>query len=247
MKAYITQNNKIQIVSICFILLVWQVLAVLASNEIKLPTPISTISSLFEIVTSNNFFINIAGTLKRVLISFIISFILGTSLGILAGFYERFFYFLKPIVIILKSTPTIAVILLSLIWLGREISPILVGFLIVFPLIYSTVVTSISNIDKTLIEMVTVYNFSTIKRFKHLYLPSIWSNLSSIAVSTVGLSIKVCIAAEVLSQPKYGIGSGFQLEKVALNTGGLIAWSIIAVLLAELFEHILSYFFKKIT
>ncbi len=240
MKACITKNNLYQILSIVILLFLWQIFAMVVQNEIKLPSPYDTYISLIDIVSKDNFLINIMGTIKRTFISFFISFVLGITLGMLSGFYDAVHYILKPIMLVLRSTPTFVIILLSLIWLGREISPILVGFLVVFPLIYNAVEDSIKNVDNKLLEMTKMYCFSKKKKLKYLFIPTIKSSLLAISATTIGLNIKVCIAAEVLSQPKYAIGSGFQMEKVALNTAGVIAWTIIAILLSALCEYIVS-------
>ncbi len=244
MKAYITKNKTYQILSVLILIFIWQILAMAIKNEIKLPSPYDTFISLLEILSSDNFLIDIMGTLKRTFISFFTSFALGISLGMLSGFYKPVHYSLRPIMLVLRSTPTIAIILLSLLWFGREFSPILVGFLVVFPLIYNAVENSIKNVDKDLLEMTRIYGFSNKKKLKHSFIPTIKSSLLAISATTIGLNIKVCIAAEVLSQPQNAIGSGFQMEKVALNTAGVLAWAVIAILLSALCEYIISKILK---
>lgn len=62
--------------------------------------------------------------------------------------------------------------------------------------------------------------------------------LMSIFVSTLSLTFKVVIAGEVHGQPKYGIGSQIQMEKVNFNTTGIFAWIIIIVFISLIFELI---------
>ena len=51
------------------------------------------------------------------------------------------------------------------------------------------------------------------------------------AISTsFGIGWKVVIAAEVLSQPKYAIGTSLQNSKLYLNIDEVFAWTIIAIL-----------------
>ncbi|HAE91256.1 MAG TPA: ABC transporter permease, partial [Tissierella sp.] len=54
------------------------------------------------------------------------------------------------------------------------------------------------------------------------------------------INLKMVIAGEVLSQPKYAIGSNLQLQKMYLNTSGIFAWIIIILFIAKLFEYILE-------
>lgn len=237
---YILKTNKFQILSIVLILVFWSIFANIVNNPIKIPSPYLTFTEMVKIVSSDTFLLEISSTLLRVFKSFVLAFALGLSLGMLSGFNKIFYYLLNPVILVLKSMPTIAVILLSLIWLGREISPILVAFLIAFPVIYTSVLNGIRNIDKKLLDMTEIYKFSKKKKFFHLYLPSIRSSLIAISKTSLSLALKVCIAAEVLSQPKNSIGTSFQIEKVALNTAGVLAWAIIVIILAGIIDLIIT-------
>ena len=44
-----------------------------------------------------------------------------------------------PILNFLGSVPTMAIIILALIWLNNEIVPMFVGFIMIFPILYETV------------------------------------------------------------------------------------------------------------
>ncbi|MFV0503120.1 MAG: ABC transporter permease [Lachnospirales bacterium] len=237
-------NNKYKIFIIIVLVSIWFLFATYISNEIKIPSPIRVIEELIVIVLDKNFLLNLVSTCKRVIFSFLLSFTLGIVLGMISGFYGFIRDLLEPIILVLKSMPTMAVILLALIWLGRESSPILVCFLVCFPIIYSTVVSGIINIDKKLLEMVNIYRFTKMKKLFHLYLPSIVASLAAILPTGFSLTFKVCIAAEVLSQPKYAMGTGFQMERVALNTAGVLAWAIITIILSGVFETIISKILK---
>ena len=68
----------------------------------------------------------------------------------------------------------------------------------------------------------------------------------SIFVSTFSLAFKVVIAGEVHGQPKYGMGSQIQIEKVNFNTSGIFAWIIIIVLISLIFELINSILRKRV-
>ncbi|MCD6342953.1 MAG: hypothetical protein J7L76_04140 [Spirochaetaceae bacterium] len=68
-------------------------------------------------------------------------------------------------------------------------------------------------------------------------------------MSGLGLSMKVIIAAEVLSQPKTGIGTMFQIERARLNTTGVFAWSLLVILLTAgmdvLFSVVKKHYGKR--
>ncbi len=232
--------------SILAVILIWEIASIVVGNEVKIPSPQSTLKALVLIVSDKSFFTKLTNTIGRVLISFSLSFTIAVVFGVVAGFFKPFYYLLKPVLIVQRSIPTMAVILLALIWLNREIAPVLVGSLIVFPIIYTSVVTGIRSIDTKLLQMTNVYKLDNKTKIKYLYLPSIKKSLISISSVAISLCIKVTIAAEVLSQPKNAIGTSFQMEKVSLNTAGVFAWAIIAITIASFFEYLISMKWRKI-
>lgn len=234
------KNRRYVLISTVIVVLLWWVAARIVNSPVKLPSPQETVLALFEILTSKMFFFQVLGTLRRAIIGFLIAFGAGLVLGIGAGISTPLFYLLKPIVLAQRSVPTMAVILLAMIWLSRELAPILVCVLVIFPIIYSAVVNGIRNIDRQLLEMAQVYHLSRKRRLIHLYLPSISSALFAVAAAAVSLNLKITIAAEVLSQPGLGIGTGFIIEKSVVNTAGVIAWAIVAIVLGALLEFLVS-------
>lgn len=173
---------------------------------------------------------------------FSITTILALVLGVLSGLKPSIRYALKPIVTLFKAVPTMAVILLALIWLKSERAPTLVAFLVTFPILYQNVVEGLLQMDVRLIEMAQIYNIGQLKMIKDIYLPSLKNYLLAGISSALGLTVKIVIAAEVLSQPYMSIGTNFQMEKVNLNTAGVFAWSLFCVLLVA----ILDFGVKKI-
>jgi NitT/TauT family transport system permease protein len=245
MKNNKNRNQNYIWISTVLVLVLWWILAEIVDNQIKFPTPYDTAQNFIRIITDEDFFLMLFYSTRRLIIGFTISFAIGLILGLISGVSDAFYYFIKPIILTLRSVPTMAVILLSLIWLSREISPILVVSLVVFPIIYSAVVNGIRNVDKQLLEMTSIYKLSRKRKIFHLYLPSIRSSLASVLAAAISLNVKISIAAEVLSQPKYGIGTGFQMEKYAINTAGVLAWTIIAVVIAGFFEWLIKKLFKR--
>ena len=240
MKTSISQNRLYTMISIVSIIVLWKFLSVWVDNPIMIPSPKITFFEFIKIIRSQNFIMIVTATLIRVIIGFLISFISALILGILSGFFKPIYYLLRPVIVIQKATPTMAIILLAIIWLKSELAPILVGFLIIFPIIYSTVIQGIESVDANLIEMARVYKLSKVTVMKNIYIPSIKSSLMSIASSTIGLNLKVIIAAEVLSQPSVSIGTSFQIEKSNLNTAGVFAWALVSIIIAGGFDFIIK-------
>lgn len=240
MKEYILKDRKLSIISKILIIGIWILLSRIIDNEVIFPTIKSTFFSLIDIIKNPNFLIIICYSILRSLIGFIISLLLAVVIGILSSISKTMYHLMLPIINFLSSVPTMAIIILALIWLNNEFVPIFVGFIMVFPILYETVLKGILNIDNNIISMAQIYKVDKITVIKDIYIPSIFISLSNIFSSTLGINLKMVIAGEVLSQPKYAIGSNLQLQKIYLNTSGVFAWIIIILLIAKLFEYILE-------
>ncbi len=237
-------NSKLQskylVISILTLIVLWQIVALIIAKPIIMPTPLETFRAFLEIVSTEWFFIAVFSTVRRMVLAFIVTLVSAITLGMVAGFYRPFNYMFKPIITTFKAVPTMAVIILAIIWLDSELAPILVSFLVTFPLIYQNVVNGIQNVDPKLIEMVQLYNVGKAKTVKEVYLPSIQSYLMAGISTAVGLNVRIIIAAEVLSQPRISIGTAFQIERANLNTAGVFAWSIIAIIIVGVFEIVIK-------
>ncbi|AOT69007.1 ABC transporter permease [Geosporobacter ferrireducens] len=245
MKASILKNKKTKellytTVSIIVLLLFWKIVSIIVDKEILIPSPENTLTEIIRIMRMPDFAASVTNTLKRTLLGFMIALGAGISLGMLGGFSKPVYYLLRPFVLIHKAVPTMAMILLALIWLESERAPILVGFVVIFPVIYENVVQGIRNVDVKLVEMMDIYKINVVNRLKDLYIPSIRSYLYGGMSAAMGLNLKIIIAAEVLSQPKVSMGTHFQIEKANLNTAGVFAWSLITIFLAGILEQALK-------
>jgi len=155
--------------SVIALIILWKIISIWVGKEIIIPSPENTLERLIFIIKADNFIPSIINTLTRTVLGFLFAFILAIVLGMLSGFFKPVYYLLRPVVLINKAIPTMSVILIALIWLKSELSPILVGFLVIFPILYSSVILGIRNVDIKLIEMVKMYKLSNVKIIKDIY------------------------------------------------------------------------------
>ncbi|MCK5250952.1 MAG: ABC transporter permease subunit [Spirochaetaceae bacterium] len=211
--------------------LIWKLASRIVAREIILPSPESTVAYLAGLLGEGETWIAVGSTLRRVLFSFLMNIMFALASGVVSGFSSRIYYALKPVITVMKAVPTMGVILLSLIWFNSETAVVFVCTLIVFPVLYSSVVTGIRHLDEGLLEMHRVFRIRWPRTLIRFVFPSLRPYLIAGVMSGLGLSMKVIIAAEVLSQPKTGIGTMFQIERARLNTTGVFAWSLLVIIL----------------
>ena len=225
--------------------LAWSLAARLVGREVILPAPETALSYLAGMLLEGETWTAVGWTMGRLALSFSMNIAAALVLGTAAGFAERLEYVLTPVLTVMKSVPTMGVILLSLIWFGSGAAVLFVCTLIVFPVLYGAVLTGIKHLDRKLIEMHRVFRIPWTKALRRFVLPSLTPHLIAGVMSGLGLSMKVIIAAEVLAQPKAGIGTMFQIERARLNTAGVFAWSLLVILLTSGMDLVFSLARKR--
>ncbi len=247
MKISFTDKRFWQVASVAFILAVWQLLSLLAGSDWVLPSPGKTLAATFALFGEPGFLAVVGSTVLRSLAGFAISFVLGVTLGILAGTHRAFHAFLQPMLVTLRSVPVIALILLALIWFTPGTVPVFIALLTMFPFICTNVIDGIRSIDPDLTGMAAFYRVPRGRIIRELYIPGIMPFLVSGASSALGIGWRAIITGEVLSQPRYGIGTLMQGAQTFLNVEAVIAWTLLAVAISFLFEKALRRYERKLT
>ncbi|ADI01800.1 MAG TPA: ABC transporter permease subunit [Syntrophothermus lipocalidus] len=240
------KNSLVTLGSIFFLFLVWKILSLVIGAEIILPAPETTMRDLVNAVRSAAFWQSVEATVYRGLAGFLVSCLAGAVTGFLAGFNSVVFWALQPFMTVIRTTPVMSFILLALIWFRTELVPIFVSFLIAFPIIFDNVVQGIKNVDRQLVEMARLFRVKPWRILFELYIPSILPFLAAGTSSAMGLTWKVIIAAEILSQPTFGIGTQMQNARIYLETARILSWTVVIVFISFVFESILATVERKL-
>jgi NitT/TauT family transport system permease protein len=218
-------------------------------SSIILPTPEETVAEAFRLMGALNFWQSLGATLYRGITGFAVSFILGLAIGFPAGRYPLFTRFIQPYMTIIRSTPVLAIILIALVWFPTEAVPVFVAVLMAFPVVTQNVAAGIRAVNPGLVDMARAYKAGKRRMITGLYLPSLLPFLASGASSALGLAWRVVVAAEVLSQPFFGIGTGMQEAKLRLETPRVFAWTAAALLISWLtdlgFSRLMRFFHTR--
>lgn len=225
--------------SLILIIVIWKILAMKLASPVLLPTPEYTLSKLVDIVRQKEFINIVMATLKRVLISFSISLVLGAVLAYLSHIFEIIKYMIWPLVSFMKATPVMAFILLLMIW-TRAYAPVIVGTMMAFPIIYGNILTGLGEVDEQLLEMAKSFDVDRGQIVKNIYIPSITPYAVAGMTSAFSISFKALIAAEVLVQPKLGIGTVLQNGSMYFETETVFAWVGIILAIAMGFDIVLK-------
>lgn len=221
-------------------LLVWFILAKIVNVDMVLPTPAEAITKFFHLFITNSFWIAVANTILRTLISFSISFALAVVFSIIAYVIPQVGKVFNPIVVILRSVPTMSIILLVLIWMSAKTAPILIAFLILFPQLYASFLSALNGVGDELVEMAKAFKVPLKNRILGLYFPTVLPASLDAMKANVSLCVKVTIAGEVLAQTANSMGIYMQISKIYFDTAELLGWTVMAIILSYALEGVFS-------
>lgn len=218
----------------------------LVNKPIILPSILLIFNELGRIMLSSSFLNIVLTTVIRTIMTFCFVFMMSLVLGVLSGYVKMIRMLLLPIVTLLRTIPTISITIILLIWFGRELGPIMIMALVIFPLLYELVGGAMNQVDPDLLDVCLLFGAPRLETFKALYYPQLLKTLSSGVQATIGLSFKVMVMAEVMAQSPIGIGQRLNYEKTYLNMPAVFAWTIVLIILVMIFEVISSHLIKEL-
>ena len=218
----------------------WLLAAALIDAVIILPPPQHVATELFQLAGSGEFWRSVGTTFLRGICGFLISLATGVAVGVAAGVSLPVHALFKPLIAVIRTTPVMSVVLIALLWFKTGTVPVFSTFLIAFPVITQNIIIGIRQTDPNLLEMGKVYGLSTRRRILLISAPSVVPYLISGAQTALGLTWKVVVAAEVLSIPTFGVGSGMQLAQMSLETAQVFAWTAVAIILSGFSQWLFS-------
>lgn len=230
--------------SVALMLLLWEFASLRIGSQQIMPGPLETLRAAAGLLVEPGFLIIVGSTLLRGIAGFVIASALGIVLGVLGGINKGFEAFMTPWVVVMRSTPVVAFVLLALIWFSQS-TAVFIGIITMFPMVFTNIVEGMRNVDGDLVEMARFYKVRRSDIIMKVYLPSILPYMISGLSSASGIGWRAIIIGEVLSQPRYGIGGSMQLAQMQMNVDVLIAWTFIAVIIGFAFEKIIRFVEKK--
>jgi len=233
------------VASLIFAVTIWIIVEKTVKNEYLVPSFKQTVKSAFAVFCEGFFWRALAKTLLKVFFSVIISFILALIVAGLGKVVKGTKSFVKPIVSILRTLPTMAVLVLILIYSGRTVAPIIVSSLVLFPMMYAQFCTAFDSIDEGIIRATRVFKLSKKDRLFKVYVPMVAPSVLSHLGGNVSFAIKLVISAEIMASTFTSLGGMMQEANAILDVPRLMALTIIAVILGILFELIFHVIFNK--
>lgn len=234
------------VISAVFWTALWDFISYKVSLEVLLPSPAQTFSRLFELSKTKEFWFSALQSIKNTLTGFINGVIAGTLFAIPTAFLRSVNSLFSPINTVIRATPVASFIILAYVWIDDASIPSFIAFLMVTPIVWNTLKTAIQKVDPQLKEMSQAYGLSFFKKSFYLYIPSVMPQYITSLLTSMGLSWKAGIAAEVLIRPKGTIGTEIYNSKTYLETTDLFAYTATVIILSIIIEMIFRTVMKKL-
>lgn len=184
--------------------LIWFIASILLNTNV-IPNPIIVYKDFGSVLT-NNIFIHIFYSLKRIGIGLVLSLIVGIPIGILMAYSKNANKILYPLIYFSYPIPKTALLPIAMLLLGmRDGSKISIMFLVIVFQVIVSVRDSVNNIDNTMYQVIKSAGANGRQIIYHVTLPAILPQLlTSIRVS-LGAAVSILFFIEGYGT-KFGMG-----------------------------------------
>jgi NitT/TauT family transport system permease protein len=211
-------------------------LAALPLPHYVLPGPARVWDALVRISDNGDLWHNLAITLGRVAVGFLLATAVGLPLGILLGARRRLGEFFEPVLPILNTVSSAIWAIFAIIWFGiSNATTIFVVFMTAMPLIITNVWQGTRSVNADFIELAHVLRMPSSKVMTRIYLPTILPYFFSGARLAFGFGWRVSLVAETLGASS---GVGYRLRQAAdlIQTDQVFAWTLTLVAMMAVLE-----------
>ena len=225
------------------LLVLWQVVS-LSYSASQFPGFIELIDAMGEIYNSEaqyKFWEHVPITIFRIFLAVAISMLIGVPIGIAMGANSDSLGFFRFYLLVLLTVPSVMWAFLGVTWFGltEYLVPLFATVLALLPYVMINIWKGTEAVDKKLIEMGTVFDFSSLAVWRQIYIPHLMPYLFSTTRMVFSLSWRIVITVELFGTQA---GLGFVINGYYLSQQNdmLLAWSIPVFLLMFGLERLIQ-------
>ena len=215
---------------------VWLIVCAVVGNEYLVPDFFSSAREFFTLFAKGFFWKSLGWSMLRVIIAFLLSFLLALGCACLALVFKPFSAFMRPIVAFFRTLPTMAVLLIILVWMTPRTAPVAVTFLVLFPMIYTQLTLGIEGVDGGLLQMAKVYRLTAKQKLTCIYLPQLAPQTVEQTGTNLSFGLKLTISAEVMASTYTALGGMMTEAQAYMNLPRLTALTLVSVIFGVALE-----------
>lgn len=234
-----------RILGYVLVLGLWQFTSIqLGDRSFSLPSPITMLQEMWEIIASGVLWTHFGATLRKIAIGYSITFVLGLGIGVLMArpWADAFF---RDWVLSMMTTPGLVFALVAAMIFGfSPLGPITAIVVTSFPFVTVNIAEGVKAMPKDLIDMAKAFNVSERRRLRQIVIPFLAPY--TFAALRYGFSIawKIATLTEVFGSSS-GIGFMIRREFQMFSIAGMLAWILFFFAFALLLEQILQAGMKR--
>ncbi len=162
----------------------------------------------------------------------------GIALGFLGGFSKIIRSLLKPVMIALRSIPTIVMIVIIMTLAKYAHVPIITCAIAIVPLLYEATATGIESLDRSYIDVYRLESSISLSVIMRVHVPLISSFLRQALSNAIGIGIKICVICEYIVGVNGTIGKDIMNSRIQIEFANLYAYGVILIFLVLAVEAI---------
>ena len=234
MKRFFLDKKFNIIYSLAAIILMWAVWIIAyyaVGNSLLVPSFGETLEEMSACFADVVFWSALGGSLWRALTAFIISFAMAAVCAASAYCVPPLRHALRPIMAFIRILPTVAAIVIILRWTetNKNIAPVIVTILVLFPMIYAQILAAADSIDGGLKNLVKIYQIKRSLALFKIYLPAVSPNILGQTGANISLGLKIMVSGEIITST-FGLGGLMHNATSDIMIARLAALTVLMVL-----------------
>lgn len=209
-----------------------------AYGSLVLPSLADTAATLWTMLRTGIIGPALAETAGNAALGWLIGITAGSLAGTLAGLRQEVRLTLQPVAIILLGVPAIAWIVLALLWFGGRWAVVFTVAIATAPIVFAAATQGARSLDGDLTRMARAFRAPFSAMALDVYGPHMFTHLFPALATTLAMSWKVSVMAELLSGAG-GIGDGIATARTQVDTAATMAWVVVVVCVLIVFDNLL--------
>ncbi len=223
------------LISLAALVLIWQVATLIADSR-YLPGPAAVVHVMIREAETGALWSNIAATLIRVAISFVVAMFIGSAIGLALGRYQKADIFFDSWLIFFLNLPALVIIVLCYIWFGlTELAAITAVAVNKIPNVAVTMREGARSLSKDLNEMAFVYRFGKWKTLRHVTVPQLAPFFAAAARSGLALVWKIVLVVEAFGRSE-GVGHQLNIAFQLFDVSMILAYALAFIIVVQIIE-----------
>lgn len=222
--------------------LAWLIAYFAVKNDTVIPSVGDTFAEMGRLLFGQEraaFWRAFGNTLLRAVEAFALSFVLGLALALLAFFVKYVRAFFAPIVSVLRTIPTLALVLILLLWTSPFAATVIIALLVLFPVFYVSILSALDEVREEHGQTVRAFRVPLVRQAISMYLPLAAPPVLKQMGADLSLGLKVTVSGEVLALTAHSLGRMMQYAATMLiDMPQLMALTLLTVATGFFFEGI---------